>query len=58
MSFTLKCDNCGNEQKFKTNDSAYGDNVSIEVYLDCGYVGCNIESIDIDCQKCFKGIKL
>lgn len=37
MSFTIKCDKCGNEQSFKQGDKARNTNIDMEIGTTGGY---------------------
>lgn len=58
MSFTIKCNECGNEEVFKDGDSPYGDNIGIDITEICGFQGCEVISKDISCSKCSNLINL
>lgn len=59
MSFTIKCDKCGNEQTFEKNDKARNTNIDMEVGMSGGYQPYPNE-ITIFCQnsKCYEYIDL
>lgn len=54
MSFTIRCDKCGNEQTFKDGDKRFQENIKIHLEEDCDYMGCTVEGILIYCgnDKC------
>ena len=58
MSFTIKCDKCGNEQIFKEGDNPIGEHIEISVTESCGFSGCEVVSKDISCNKCYNYISL
>lgn len=37
MSFTIKCDKCGNEQSFKQGDKARNTHIDMEIGMTSGY---------------------
>jgi hypothetical protein len=37
MSFTIKCDKCGNEQSFKQGDKARNTKIDMEIGMSGGY---------------------
>lgn len=53
MSFTIKCDKCGNELKLFNGDSRLGDKVQIipDLMLNHGNGEWEINAIDIYCEN-------
>ena len=47
MSFTIKCDKCGNEQQFTSESHKRGEKVDVDVYE----WNQRIETIDISCNN-------
>lgn len=47
MSFILKCNNCGSEQKFESGDSYKGDSIDVDITEWCNALGCTVETIDM-----------
>ncbi|MDF1511472.1 hypothetical protein Gp_84 [Bacillus phage vB_Bacillus_1020A] len=58
MSFTIKCNECGNEQIFTDGMSRWAENIELDVYVSTDFVGATVESITIYCEnrKCNKYI--
>ena len=55
MSFTIKCDKCGNEQSFKQDDKARNTNIDMEIGMSRGYqpypVDITIFCENLDCNN-------
>lgn len=58
MSFTIKCNNCGEEQEMGQGDNRYGDDIEIWLTEECGFQGCVVESIDLNCRNCDNEINI
>lgn len=59
MGFTIICNKCGNKEiKTDTGNQLDLDGIHIGVTEDCGYQGCTVESIDIECWKCDNEINI
>jgi hypothetical protein len=58
MSFTIKCNKCGNEQEFTNESNKFQDNIGVDVYVRGTYMGDVVESIEIECGKCCHNIEL
>lgn len=58
MSFTIKCDKCGNEQTFKNRNSEWKE-IEITVFTS-GYLGTSIDEIQLSCEnpKCHNGLEI
>lgn len=54
LSFTIRCDKCGNEDMINNKHfaSIIQDGIDIDVSESCGFQGCTVDSIDIMCWKC------
>lgn len=50
MTFTIKCDKCGNEQSFKQGDKARNTDIDLEIYMSRDYQSYPIE-ITIFCEN-------
>lgn len=50
MTFTIKCDNCGNEQQFK-DDSKWDKIRMIVVTSPEDWSGTNVDDIEIHCEN-------
>ena len=51
MTFTIKCDNCGNEQKFEDYKSTW-DKIKMNVITSPdGWEGTNIDEIEVHCEN-------
>ena len=53
MSFTIKCDKCGNEVKFHNGDSRLGDKIQIIPYITgrAFMEGWTVEGVDLYCEN-------
>lgn len=53
MSFTIRCDKCGNENTFKTGDSRYGDKIEIipDISGQAFMEGWTVEGVDFYCEN-------
>lgn len=49
MSFTIKCDKCGNFATFNTGDTRNGD--KIQVIPDIHFMEYTVNSVDIYCEN-------
>lgn len=60
MSFTNKCNKCGNEREFTSESKKYDEKISIDVYVTGSYSGINVEEIEIGCTtlKCQNSIEI
>ncbi|MEN2468124.1 hypothetical protein [Ornithinibacillus sp. JPR2-1] len=58
MSFTIKCNKCGTEQEFKNDSHKYQDNISIVPYVVGTLSGTQLDSFDIQCEKCENEIEI
>ena len=51
MSFTVKCDKCGNEVVFKENDTRSGEIIQIVPYVKWNYSGYEVDGVDFYCEN-------
>jgi hypothetical protein len=53
MSFTVRCDKCGNEVKFHNGDSRLGDKIQIipDVISNSWTGLCEVEAVDFYCEN-------
>lgn len=58
MSFTIKCNKCGSEQEFTSESHKYQDIISIVPFVRGTYQGTELDSIDIECEKCDNEIEI